>query len=82
MATQNYSTVASRNLIRAEMDLLKMVENIQVIGLFGEQKQQPQNKTDTVVFRRLKPFNSTAAEVPSITSWAATRPPSFLFKSV
>lgn len=68
MSTQNYSTVASRNLIRAEMDLLKMVENIQVIGLFGEQKQQPQNKTDTVVFRRLKPFNSNASEVPGIVA--------------
>ena len=69
MATQNYSTVASRNLIRAEMDLLKMVENIQVIGLFGEQKQQPQNKTDTVVFRRLNPFNMSATTgAPGITA--------------
>ena len=68
MATQLYSTVASRNLIRAEMTMLKMVENIQVIGLFGDQKQQPQRKTDTCVFRRLKPFNATSAEVPNITS--------------
>lgn len=69
MATQNYSTVASRNLIRAEMDLLKMVENIQVLGLFGEQKQQPQNKTDTVVFRRLNPFNMSATTgAPGITA--------------
>lgn len=64
----NYGTVASRNLIRAEMELLKMVENIQVIGLFGEQKQQPLNKTDTVVFRRLKPFNATSTETPGITT--------------
>lgn len=69
MATQNYSTVASRNLIRAEMELLKMVENIQVLGLFGEQKQQPQNKTDTVVFRRLNPFNMSATTgAPGITA--------------
>jgi N4-gp56 family major capsid protein len=65
---QNYSTVASRNLIRAEMEMLKMVENIQVLGMFGDQKSQPLNKTDTVVFRRLKPFNSTSAEVPGITA--------------
>lgn len=65
---QNYSTVVSRNLIRAEMDLLKMVESIQVLGMFGEQKQQPQNKTDTVVFRRLKPFNSASNETPGITA--------------
>ncbi len=65
---QNYSTVASRNLIRAEMEMLKMVENIQVLGMFGDQKQQPLNKTDTVVFRRLKPFNATATETPDITA--------------
>ncbi len=65
---QNYSTVASRNLIRAEMTMLKMVENIQVLGMFGEQKQQPQQKTDTVVFRRLKPFNANSNETPNITA--------------
>lgn len=68
MAVQNYSTVASRNLIRAEMEMLKMVENIQVLGMFGDQKSQPLNKTDTVVFRRLKPFNASASEVPGITA--------------
>jgi N4-gp56 family major capsid protein len=68
MGIQNYSTVASRNLIRAEMKMLKNVENIQVLGMFGDQKEQPLNKTDTVVFRRLKPFNATASEVPNITA--------------
>ena len=68
MAIQNYSTVPSRNLIRAELEMLKMVEAIQVIGMFGAQKQQPLNKTDTVVFRRLKPFNATATEIPGITA--------------
>lgn len=66
--TQLYGTVASRNLIRAEMQMLQMVDTIQVLGKFGDQKSQPLNKTDTVVFRRLKPFNSTASEVPSITT--------------
>lgn len=68
MADQLYGTVASRNLIRAEMEMLKMVDNIQVLGKFGDQKEQPLRKTDTVVFRRLKPFNATSAEVPSITA--------------
>ena len=68
MAVQQYSTVASRNLIRAEMSMLKHVETIQVLGKFGSQKEQPLRKTDTVVFRRLKPFNATAAEVPNITA--------------
>lgn len=68
MATQLYGTVASRNLIRAEMEMLKMVETIQVLGKFGDQKSQPLNKTDTVVFRRLKPFNAASNETPGITA--------------
>lgn len=68
MAQQGYSTVPSRNLIRAEMTMLKHAETIQVLGKFGEMKSQPLNKTDTIVFRRLKPFNATAAEVPNITA--------------
>lgn len=68
MAIQNYSTVSSRNLLRAEMELLKHVDNIQVLGKFGAQKEQPKRKTDTIVFRRLKPFNATTAEVPNITA--------------
>lgn len=68
MAIQRYSTVASRNLIRAEMKMLKHAEPIQVLTRFGDQKEQPLNKTDTVVFRRLKPFNATATEVPDITA--------------
>jgi N4-gp56 family major capsid protein len=68
MAIQKYGTVASRNLIRAEMKMLKHAEPIQVLTAFGDQKEQPLNKTDTIVFRRLKPFNATATEVPSITA--------------
>jgi len=68
MATQLYSTVVARNLLRAEMQMLKHAEPIQVLTRFGDQKQQPLNKTDTVVFRRLKPFNATATEVANITA--------------
>jgi N4-gp56 family major capsid protein len=68
MAVQLYSTVASRNLIRAELKMLKHAEPIVVLGKFGSHKEQPQRKTDTVVFRRLKPFNATSAEVPNITA--------------
>jgi len=68
MAIQQYSTVASRNLIRAEMKMLKHAEPIQVLGKFGAQKEQPLRKTDTITFRRLKPFNATSDEVPSITA--------------
>ena len=68
MGIQKYDTVASRNLIRAEMRMLKHAEPIIVLGSFGTQKEQPLKKTDTVVFRRLKPFNATASEVPDITA--------------
>lgn len=68
MATQTYSLVPSRNLIKAELKILRHVEPIQVLGTFGDQKEQPLNKTDTVVFRRLKPFNATAVETPNITA--------------
>ena len=66
MAIQNYNTVAGRNLIRAEQEMLKRVETIQVLGQFGQFKEQPLNKTDTIVFRRLDPFNKTADGVPDI----------------
>jgi len=68
MAQQNYSTDPSRNLIFAEMKMLKHAEPIQVLSKFGAQKEHPKNKTDTVVFRRLQPFNATASEVPDITA--------------
>lgn len=68
MSMQNYSTVASRNLIRAEQEMLKHAEPIIVLGNFGSQKEQPMNKTDTVVFRRLNPFNMQANGTPSITA--------------
>lgn len=68
MAVQLYSTVASRNLIRAELKMLKHAEPIIVLGKFGSHKEQPLRKTDTIVFRRLKPFNATSAEVPDITA--------------
>jgi N4-gp56 family major capsid protein len=68
MSTQNYDTVAQRVLVNAELKLLNHVDNIQVLGKFGDQKVQPLNKSDTVVFRRLKPYNANANETPNITA--------------
>jgi len=66
MNMQKYSTpIASRNLIYAEMEMLKHAMPIQVLGTFGSQKQHPLRKTDTVVFRRLRPFNSTVQANPA-----------------
>jgi len=68
MAMQTYGLAPSRNLIKAEMKMLKHAQPLQVLTSFGDQRVQPLNKSDTVVFRRLKPFNATATEVPNITA--------------
>lgn len=58
---QNYSTSASRNLIRAAMDMLEHAMPITVLGDFGTQREMPKNQTDTLVFRRTLPFGAVAA---------------------
>lgn len=68
MAIQNYSTVASRNNIRAEVEMLRMSEEITVLCDMGKQHVQPERKTDTVVFRRLNAFNAASNETPQITA--------------
>lgn len=65
---QTYSSVPSRNLIMAERAMLKHAEPIKVISTFGNQKQVPQNKTDTVVFRRALPIDAGTNGAPSITT--------------
>ena len=60
MAIQGYSTVASRNLIRAAQDMLAHAQPITVLGDFGTQREMPQNSTDTLVFRRTLPFAASA----------------------
>lgn len=63
---QNYSTVPSRNLIMAEREMLKRAEPIKVLSSFGMQKQMPQNKTDTIVFRRALPLDAAANGAPVV----------------
>lgn len=67
MAIQGYSTAVSRNLIAAEQEMLRHAEPIEVLSRFGMQKQQPTNKTDTIVFRRVNPFNMASNGAPVIT---------------
>ena len=62
---QNYNTVPSRNLIRAEREMLKHAEPIKVLSSFGKQIDQPKNSTDTVVFRRALPIDANAFNAPS-----------------
>ena len=65
---QTYSLVPSRNLIMAEREMLKHAMPIKVLSSFGTQKQIPQNKTDTVVFRRALPIDAGTNGAPSITT--------------
>ena len=65
---QTYSLVPSRNLIMAEREMLKHAMPIKVLSTFGSQKQIPQNKTDTVVFRRALPIDAGSNGAPNITT--------------
>lgn len=65
---QTYSLVPSRNLIMAEREMLKHAMPIKVLSTFGTQKQLPQNKTDTVVFRRALPIDAGSNGAPNITA--------------
>ena len=65
---QTYSLVPSRNLIMAEREMLKHAMPIKVLSSFGMQKQIPQNKTDTVVFRRALPIDAGSNGAPNITA--------------
>lgn len=65
---QTYSLVPSRNLIMAEREMLKHAMPIKVLSTFGTQKQIPQNKTDTVVFRRALPIDAGTNGAPNITT--------------
>jgi N4-gp56 family major capsid protein len=65
---QTYSLVPSRNLIMAEREMLKHAMPIKVLSTFGTQKQVPQNKTDTVVFRRALPIDAASNGAPNITA--------------
>ena len=52
----------------AEREMLKHAMPIKVLSTFGTQKQIPQNKTDTVVFRRALPIDAGSNGAPSITA--------------
>lgn len=65
---QTYSLVPSRNLIMAEREMLKHAMPIKVLSTFGTQKPIPQNKTDTVVFRRALPIDAGTNGAPNITA--------------
>lgn len=63
---QMYNSVTQRNLIMAERTMLKHAEPIKVLSTFGSNKPVPQNKTDTVVFRRPVPIDAGANGAPDV----------------
>jgi N4-gp56 family major capsid protein len=65
---QNYATAPGRNLIMAEREMLKKADPIKVLSSFGDQKQVPTNKTDTVVFRRPVPIDAAANGAPVVNA--------------
>lgn len=52
----------------AEREMLKKADPIKVLSSFGDQKQVPTNKTDTVVFRRPLPIDAAANGAPVVTA--------------
>lgn len=52
----------------AEREMLKKADPIKVLSSFGDQKQVPMNKTDTVVFRRPLPIDAAANGAPQVTA--------------
>lgn len=72
---QKYNTQALINQTEVEYKLLKEVETIQALGKFGMFREHPRNKTDTVTFSRLNPFNmDTNTGAPNID------PQNFMFE--
>jgi N4-gp56 family major capsid protein len=61
MGMQGYSTVQSRNLIRAAQDMLAHAQPVTVLGDFGTMKEVPKNATETLVFRRTLPLFANPA---------------------
>lgn len=58
---QGYTTVSSRNLIRAAQGMLEHAQPVTVLGDFGTTRAMPANATDTLVFRRTLPFGASAS---------------------
>lgn len=61
-----YGTTAQRVLVNAAQDMLAHAANIEVLGSFGLQKEQPMKKTDTLSWRRMNVFNQKANGTPDI----------------
>jgi N4-gp56 family major capsid protein len=78
---QTYTTQALINDTEVEYKLLAEVESIQAIGKFGMFREHPLNKTDTITFSRLNPFNMVAASgSPTVGGYPSIDPQDFMFQ--
>ena len=57
---QKFSTVPQRTTVYAAAEMLKAAENKSVLTKFGSSKPMPRNKGETMVFRRVDPWNMQA----------------------
>lgn len=63
---QTYSSVPSRNLIKAAVEMLEHAEPITVLGSFCDMREMPKRSTDTLVFRRVMPIDAAANGAPDV----------------
>ena len=61
---QKFSTVPQRTTVYAAAEMLKAAENKSVLTKFGSSKPMPRNKGETIVFRRIVPWNMQANGAP------------------
>lgn len=52
----------------AEREMLLNADPVKVLSSFGDQKQMPKNKTDTIVFRRPLPIDAAANGAPVVNA--------------
>ena len=56
MATTTYTDISPRTQVYAEAKMLAHAEPVLILNKLGQTKPIPQNKTQTIKFRRPKPF--------------------------
>ena len=73
MPIHNYNTRLPRTNTYAAKEMLSRVARVEVSGKFAKNAALPENSTDNITFRRLRPFNNTTGpELPNITNTMLT----------
>ncbi|WP_396180052.1 N4-gp56 family major capsid protein [Flavobacterium sp.] len=75
MPIHNYNTRLPRTNTYAAKEMLTRVTRMEVSGKFAKNGNLPENMTDNITFRRLRPFNNfSGVELPNITNAMLTTP--------